>query len=174
MRLQMLCALTAIGGLLAAAAPATTVTPLDLQQLTAQAPLAVLAEVTAAPDRVTGDGSYRLATIAVRNAIWGTSEQSLQVLLPGGVQKIGKLSVVSVVPGTPELFVGSRLMLLLKPSANGAGFEIVGFNQGAFNVSSTGEVVLPGENAPMRVEQAMQRIREVRAEGAPLQAPAPR
>jgi hypothetical protein len=62
MRLKMLCAMAMLGGLLAAAAEATTLTPLSLEQLAVQAPVAVIAEVTAAPDTVTGDGSNRLAT----------------------------------------------------------------------------------------------------------------
>lgn len=165
MRFKMLGAI-AIGGLLAtAAAHATTYAPLNLEQLAAQAPVAVLAEVTSAPEAVTGDGSYRLATVRVQTALWGTGAQTLQIALPGGRQSFGKLSVVSVMPGAPELFVGSRVVLLLKPNSNGAGMEVVGFNQGVFTVSPSGAVMLPGATAPLSVEEAMQVIRQVRTAG---------
>jgi hypothetical protein len=170
MRFKMLGAIT-LGGLLAtAAAQATTYATLSLEELTAQAPVAVLAEVTSAPDTVTGDGSYRLATVTVQTALWGTNADTLQVALPGGRQSFGKLSVVSVMPGAPELFVGSRVVLLLKPHSTGAGLEVVGFNQGVFTVSPSGAVMLPGATAPLSLQQAMQTIREVRT--APLSQPA--
>jgi hypothetical protein len=111
-----------------------------------------------------------VTTINVTQAIWGTNETRVNVVVPGGRQQVGKLSIVQVMPGAPQLLAGARMLLLLEPTATGEALAIVGFNQGALNVTADGEVVLPGETNPMPVAQAMQKIRELRA-AAPAAAP---
>ena len=157
----------AIGAALSfGAALATTMEALGLDRIVEESSVAVMGEVTASRVEQTAEGPYTLATLRVEEALWGTSDESITVAVPGGTQQQAKFRVGTVVPGAPNLLIGSDVVVFLRADGVPGTYEIVGFSQGVVDVAKGPEgdtVVLPGEAVRTRWAEASARLKELRA-----------
>jgi hypothetical protein len=118
----------------AATANATTVIPLDLQQMTARASVIVRGHVVSLRTQMTGSVSVEtVVTMQASSYLKGSFGPQLTFRVPGGT--VGVLR--SVIVGAPVLHEGDEVVVFL--SGTGAMIpSIVGFNQGVFRVMVDG------------------------------------
>lgn len=153
------------GALAVGAASATTLTAaLKLEQLAAQAEVAVLGKVTGSRTIQTDAGVATITNVEVLQSLWGATQgRTIEVTSLGGSLKTTKYPVGRNFPGQVQLFKGSRSLLLLDADSQGK-LTVVGFNQGQMPVVSTAQgdaVTLPGRDV-MSLQAAMAEIKSAR------------
>jgi hypothetical protein len=139
---------------------------MTLADMTRRASVAIVGEVVESRAVQMSDGPYRLATVTVKESLWGTSQASVIVASPGGPAAGAKFPVATVIAGSPSLLVRERAVLLLTADPARGGYSIVGFDQGLLSVTKTprgDEVALPGFARPMALGEATRKIREIRS-----------
>jgi len=135
------CALTA------APAGATTLLHLDDDQLIDRSSHVVTGTCDAVRAEWRGGTLVRLATIRIDGVLKGEAVSEVTVVVPGGLDLDREVPVAVIVPGTPTLARGERVLLFLEPAAFGAGFgkratalgaapelAVTGFSQGKFSI----------------------------------------
>lgn len=76
-----------------------------------------------------------LATIQVDEVLKGTSDPSITVVLPGGIDTRRKIPIAAVWAGQPRIGLGERVFLFLRDETSSLdGYTIVGFAQGKFSI----------------------------------------
>lgn len=150
----------------ATSASATTMIEMSLEDLAADAAIVVVGDVVDTAFVKKDGGTYTEATINVSDAVVGSPASQITVSVPGGLSKHGKFQVYESSAGAP-LFVRGGEALLFLSAVEAGQYEVVGFSQGAFAVSTSveGKIVrLPDNdgNAETLVS-AKQRIRAARA-----------
>lgn len=75
-----------------------------------------------------------LATVAVSENLKGASNNTLTVVLPGGVDANRKIPVAMTYPGAPRLTPGENVFLFLNSDGEVGGYTITGFAQGKFSI----------------------------------------
>ena len=164
MRTKAWLAIALAGALSASAAVATTLQRLDLDTMVGNSSVAVIGEVAATQDVVMDGGAYTVATINVSEALWGSTDATLTVNVPGGSEQRGRFLLGTVVPGAPMLVAGMKFVLLLEADDAHGGYRIVGFNQGLIPVAPDQTVSLGGEKGVSATSAARDlRERRVRA-----------
>lgn len=134
-----------VGLTLAATLGATTLEPLDGEQMTDAAQVIVVGECTEQRTEWFGRSLVTLYTVSVNEVIKGTAPGQITVAVPGGLDTEGPVPVAVTFPGAPTLQPGEQLLLFLHDAENptndlapskaeDAMFGIVGFSQGAFPV----------------------------------------
>ena len=132
MRMRLLLLLAGLG-LASATTQATTVVPIDLNQMTARASTIVRGRVALVQSRWTDD-LRRVETVVTLDAsiyLKGDLGARFVFRMPGG--KIGTLRTVVV--GAPVIREGDEIVVFLE-AAGPVIPHIVGFNQGVFRVAT--------------------------------------
>ncbi len=143
----LLCAVC--GVTLTSGARATTVAPLDLDELVARADLVAIGRVTHLFEQRAADG--RVETVVSMGAVTllkGSSPGAIAFSVPGG--RAGRYR--TVVPGAPVLRARDEVVAFLRPSPAGH-LIVVGFNQGLMPilrdpVTSQARVMAPPSSSP--------------------------
>ncbi|MGF1606538.1 MAG: hypothetical protein ACFB22_09375 [Rhodothalassiaceae bacterium] len=128
------------------AAHATTLKKEMLVDAAAQSQAIVIAEALEShSERIDGQ-IYTLTTFKVSETVQGSAGQTVTVATPGGRDTSRKYPVSEVVAGSPRFIVGQKQCLMLQGNGVGGAMQVVGFNQGLFDVEGSGEelrIVLP-------------------------------
>lgn len=162
MRTKAWLALALSGALTGGVAIATTLEQLDLDTMIAESSVAVIGQVQSTQTATFDDNTYTVATVAVREALWGTTDSTVTVNVPGGSRQLGKIRVGTVVPGAPLMLEGSEFLLLLTEDVEYGGYQIVGFAQGAIPVAPDQTITLDGSRAAMTRPEAVRELRDRR------------
>lgn len=162
--------------LVAAAASATTLVRMDLDELAAKAAIVARVRCLENEARVDGNEIWTFSRFEVIETLKGSAPREITVRLLGG--RVGHL--ISTIDGVPRFRAGEELYLFLVQTRTG-DFGVAGWAQGTFrlrryNVSGreevtqdTGSVTIfdpatrqfrPGGVRRMPVEQFRQRVRE--------------
>jgi hypothetical protein len=161
-------ALALAGAVSFSAAFATTLTEMNLEQMAAQAEVAIVGEVTATRTVQTDNGIATVTTVAVKSDLWGADSATVEVVTPGGSFQSGRYRLGDNTPNTALLAKGRASVLLLKTDSESGKLVIVGFNQGNLQIVKTAQgeqVMLPGAEKLMPLNAAMAEIK--RAKVAP-------
>jgi hypothetical protein len=113
-----------------ASAAAATLQQLSVDQMTQSATAIVRARVTGSSASFTGQTIYTHYQLLVSEVWKGAS--ATEVTVPGGVAGGYRQSF----PGVPALQIGSEYVLFLWKSPSTGIVHVVGFSQGAFNVTT--------------------------------------
>jgi hypothetical protein len=133
--------------LTAAPAGATTLLRLDDDQLVDQSSHVVTGTCDTVRTEWRSGMLVRLATIRIDGVLKGEAVSEVTVVMPGGVDLDREVPVAVIVPGTPTLARGERVLLFLEPAAFGFGIgnlttplgatpelAVTGFSQGKFSI----------------------------------------
>jgi len=123
----------------AAAAHATVLPWMSLEDVTAKAELIVLGRVETSVAGWSDDGRIIVtrATVSVERALKGGPRARVEVEAPGG--RIGDVGMIAA--GAPVFHVGDRVVLFLEAAGSGAGggaprrHAVVGWNLGKMDVT---------------------------------------
>ncbi|HKX29469.1 MAG TPA: hypothetical protein VJ302_17395 [Blastocatellia bacterium] len=75
------------------------------------------------------------ATVAVGEAIKGSAAQTVNVVLPGGVDLKREVPIAMTYPGAPSIQAQEQVFLFLKPSGEVANsYAVTGYAQGKFSI----------------------------------------
>lgn len=151
----------------AGAAVATTLVQMSFEELVQEADVVVVGEASASRVERTSDGVVTVTTFAVKDQVVGSASSSLDVVTPGGSFKPGKFRVQESTADTPLFPIGKEAILFLDPAGAGK-YAVVGFSQGAIEVSGSGaakSVRLPDSDKSESVPEATTRIREQKQSG---------
>jgi hypothetical protein len=155
-------ALALAGAFSISAAVATTLNSMDMSKLAKAAEVAVVGEVVSARTVKTDDGIFTISKLKVDASIWGSAKDAtLEVSTPGGSLTSGRYRVAQVAADQPLFTAGKAVILLLARDSTSGMYNIVGFNQGAFQVVD-GSVMLPGHSSKLSVSAAMSEINAAR------------
>jgi hypothetical protein len=167
-RIKTSLALALAGAISFSAALATTMTEMNLEQMAAEAEVAIVGEVTATRTMQTDSGIATVTTFTVKSDAWETAGPTIEVVTPGGSFQSGRYQLGE---GSPNgvLFTKNQVrLLLLKSDSESGKFVIVGVTQGNLQVVNTAQgdkVALPGNDQLMPLDAAMAEI--TRAKVAP-------
>lgn len=120
-------------------AGATTVLRLGDDELIDAAHLVVVGVCTASAPVRAGGRLLTRAELTVEAAWKGRSARTLNVILPGGVDRHAVPPIAEVWPGAPTLAVGERAVLFLRPAADAGVWTVVGFSQGKLELAARGD-----------------------------------
>ena len=128
-----------VASLAAAAAHATVLPWMSLEDVTAKAELIVLGRVETSVAGWSDDGRIIVtrATVSVERALKGGPRARVEVKAPGG--RIGDVGMIAA--GAPVFHVGDRVVLFLEAAGSGAGggaprrHAVVGWNLGKMDVT---------------------------------------
>ncbi len=147
--------------LLPAAAKATTLARLSLDQLAAGSTAVARVRCTGVTSRWENGSIWTLAALDVLETMKGSLPEKIVVRLPGG--RVGHLT--AAVDGTPRFSAGTEAIVFLQASRAG-GFTIAGWVEGTFRISrdprTGGETVTQDSSAFATFDAA---TRAFRAEG---------
>jgi hypothetical protein len=167
-RIKTSLALALAGAVSFSAAFATTLTEMTLEQMTAEAEVAIVGKVTATRTVQTDNGIATVTTFTVESNAWGADGTTVDVVTPGGSFKSSRFQLGDGTPNTPFLAKDQRSVLLLSRDSVSGELTIVGFNQGNLQIVKTAQgnkVTLPGTDQLMPLDSAMAEIK--RAKVAP-------
>lgn len=166
MRIKTCLALALAGAFSISAAMATTLTKMDLNAIAKAASVAVVGEVTGTTTKQTDAGLVTVVSVKITNSMWGSDAQTVQVSMPGGNARVGRFRVGEASAGNPILTKGEQAVFMLTRVSPSDDYNIVGFNQGLFQINKTLEgakVTLPGVGAQLTLDAAMSEIRQARS-----------
>lgn len=75
-----------------------------------------------------------IATVAVSESLKGAPGETVNVVLPGGVDVNRKFPVAMTYPGAPRLTPGENVFLFLNADGEVGGYSVAGFAQGKFSI----------------------------------------
>lgn len=120
---------------LAVPAAATTARHLSDEALVAEADLIVVGDTLSVATTWVDRDLVTVATVRVQDSLKGGVGDTVQVVLPGGVDTSGPVPVAVTWPGAPTLIQGEQAVLFLNDYQPIDGsFAVSGWSQGKFTV----------------------------------------
>lgn len=142
---------TFAAALLAGAAGAATVAPLSEKAMTRQADTIVVGRVLGTQSEWVGKTLVTVATVEVDETLKGAKADTVEVVLPGGIDASRRVPIAMTYPGAPKLLPDEEVVLFLDRTsldgatsgasarssrANAGGALIVsGYSQGKYSVA---------------------------------------
>jgi hypothetical protein len=112
---------------------------LDLMEIADEADAIVAGTVVGSEARRVDGSMYTFVSISVDETLKGSTGGTVTVAVPGGPFTSGRFKLAEVVAGAPLLAVDTEQLLFLDDNAAMGAYSVVGFSQGAFALSGSGE-----------------------------------
>ena len=157
----------ALSLIFASQATATSLSPLDFNELVNQASACVVASAESVTTEFRNGQTYTLTTFRVTKSAFGNVGQTITVATAGGERTMGRLQVAEVNAGAPRFFTNQESLLFLTEANAQGAFNILGYNQGRFavreNANGVDMVSLPvGDGGQITLDNALSVISDAR------------
>lgn len=120
--------------LIAAAASADIAIRLTNQQLTEESDLVVIGHATNFATRWIDRSLVTVVTVQISESLKGDLTDTVEVLLPGGVDANRRIPIAMTYPGAPQMQRDEQVFLFLTYDADVSGHIVSGFAQGKFSI----------------------------------------
>ena len=121
--------------LLPAAVDTTLAAALSIGDMTSQADVIAIGNVGESRSMWVDRSLVTLVTVTVSESLKGSPDETLTVVVPGGVDANRKIPVAMTYPGAPRLSPGENVFLFLNADSEvGGGYAVTGFSQGKFSI----------------------------------------
>lgn len=142
---------------------ATTLEQLSFENMVEKANACVMTKVINSTYQVRDGQSVTVTTLKVLKTAFGSTEQTISLVTPGGEKPMGRLKTSEVIAGAPRFFSQQENLMLVSLNSQTNEYQIIGFNQGLFPIQS-GNVVLPqSAGGNMSITDAIETISEERS-----------
>lgn len=157
----------ALSLIFASQATATSLSPLDFNELVNQASACVVASAESVTTEFRNGQTYTLTTFRVTKSAFGNVGQNIVVATAGGERKMGRLQIAEVNAGSPRFFTNQENLLFLSEANAQGTYDILGYNQGRFvvyeNANGVDMVTLPtGDGSRITLDNALSVISDTR------------
>lgn len=130
------------------------------KELVAAADLVVVGRCASATSRWQGRALVTDVTVKIDDTLFGRSEHSITVTLPGGIDRSRAVPIAVTVPNAPSLVPGEDFLLFLDRLPDGS-YTVVGLNQGAFPVlQSEGQAMVSRSRHQVRDGLPLQQVKQ--------------
>ncbi len=151
-------AVIALSLLASGAAFATTLTAMDLDEMSRAADTVVVGSVRSQQTVRDGNAINTVLNVGVTDAITGQPGATVQVVVPGGSIESNGFRVGEVNAGITAYGFGSQVVFFLTAADAAGQRRIVGYSQGQFNVTG-GKVMSQDMGGAVTLDQFKARIR---------------